>query len=57
MKTLCVEGRGPGSGRETALSALQARGCTMWSSKDTKPKTHNGTREAKTRRNEWKAKM
>ena len=35
MKTLSVEVKGPGSGRETALRALQARGFKILSIKDT----------------------
>ena len=35
MKTLSVEVKGPGSGRETALRALQARGFKIISIKDT----------------------
>ena len=41
MKTLTVEIKGPGSGRETALRALQSRGFKIISIKDTTP--HNGT--------------
>ena len=37
MKTLTVEIKGPGSGRETALRALQARGFKILSIKDTTP--------------------
>ena len=37
MKTLSVEVKGPGSGRETALRALQARGFKILSIKDTTP--------------------
>ena len=33
MKTLSVEVKGPGSGRETALRALQARGLKLFQSK------------------------
>ena len=36
MKNLTVEIKGPGSGRETALRALQARGFKILSIKDTK---------------------
>ena len=42
MKTLSVEVKGPGSGRETALRALQARGFKILSIKDTTPMPHNG---------------
>ena len=50
MKTLMVEIKGPGSGRETALRALQARGFKILSIKDTTPMPHNGTRPPKKRR-------
>ena len=50
MKTLSVEVKGPGSGRETALRALQARGFKILSIKDTTPMPHNGARPPKRRR-------
>ena len=50
MRTLSVEVKGPGSGRETALRALQARGYKIISIKDTTPMPHNGTRPPKKRR-------
>ena len=50
MKTLSVEVKGPGSGRETALRALQARGFKIISIKDTTPMSHNGSRPPKRRR-------
>ena len=50
MKTLTVEIKGPGSGRETALRALQARGFKILSIKDTTPMPHNVTRPPKKRR-------
>ena len=50
MKTLSVEVKGPGSGRETALRALQARGFKIISIKDTTAMPHNGTRPPKKRR-------
>tara|TARA_B100000886_G_scaffold46702_1_gene28663 strand:- start:1536 stop:1979 length:444 start_codon:yes stop_codon:yes gene_type:complete len=50
MKNLTVEIKGPGSGRETALRALQARGFKILSIKDTTPMPHNGTRPPKKRR-------
>ena len=50
MKTLSVEIKGPGSGRETALRALQSRGFKIISIKDTTPMPHNGTRPPKKRR-------
>ena len=50
MKTLSVEVKGPGSGRETALRALQARGFKILSIKDTTPMPQNGTKKKKKRR-------
>ena len=50
MKVLSVEVKGPGSGRETALRALQARGFKIISIKDTTSMPHNGTRPPKKRR-------
>ena len=50
MKVLSVEIKGPGSGRETALRALQARGFKIISIKDTTPMPHNGARPPKKRR-------
>ena len=50
MKILSVEIKGPGSGRETALRALQARGFKIISIKDTTPMPHNGARPPKRRR-------
>ena len=50
MKTLSVEVKGPGSGRETALRALQTRGFKILSIKDTTPMAHNGSRPPKKRR-------
>ena len=50
MKILSVEVKGPGSGRETALRALQSRGFKIISIKDTTPLPHNGTRPPKKRR-------
>ena len=50
MKFLSVEVKGPGSGRETALRALQARGFKIISIKDTTPMAHNGSRPPKKRR-------
>ena len=54
MKTLTVEIKGPGSGRETALRALQARGFKILSIKDTTPMPHNGTRPPKKGEYKWK---
>ena len=50
MKILSVEVKGPGSGRETALRALQAKGFKIISIKDTTPMPHNGSRPPKKRR-------
>ena len=50
MKVLTVEIKGPGSGRETALRALQSRGFKILSIKDTTPLPHNGNRPPKKRR-------
>jgi len=50
LKTLKVRLKGPGSGRETALRALQARGFKILSIKDTTPMPHNGSRPPKKRR-------
>ncbi len=50
MKILSVEIKGPGSGRETALRALQSRGFKIISIKDTTPMPHNGSRPPKKRR-------
>ena len=50
MKVLTVEIKGPGSGRETALRALQSRGFKILSIKDTTPWPHNGKRPPKKRR-------
>ncbi|EAS51067.1 MAG: 30S ribosomal protein S11 [Aurantimonas coralicida] len=50
MKTLEVEVRGPGSGRESALRALQAAGFTITSIRDVTPIPHNGVRPRKKRR-------
>lgn len=50
MKTLEVEVRGPGSGRESALRALQASGFQITSIRDVTPIPHNGCRPPKRRR-------
>ena len=50
IKTLSVKLKGPGSGRETALRALHARGFKILSIKDTTPMPHNGARPSKKRR-------
>ena len=50
IKILTVRLKGPGSGRETALRALHARGFKILSIKDTTPMPHNGSRASKKRR-------
>ena len=50
LKTLSVKLKGPGSGRETALRALQGRGFKILSIIDTTPMPHNGSRAPKKRR-------
>ncbi len=50
MKTIDVEVRGPGSGRESALRALQACGFQITSIRDVTPIPHNGCRPPKRRR-------
>ncbi len=50
VKVLEVEVKGPGSGRESALRALQAAGFTITSIKDVTPVPHNGCRPPKRRR-------
>lgn len=50
MRTLEVEVQGPGSGRESALRALQAQGFTVTSIRDVTPIAHNGCRPPKRRR-------
>ena len=50
MRTLEVEVSGPGSGRESALRALQAAGFTITSIRDVTPIPHNGCRPRKRRR-------
>ena len=50
LRTLEVFVRGPGSGRESALRALQSVGLTVTSIKDVTPIPHNGCRPPKRRR-------
>ncbi|PIW31884.1 MAG: 30S ribosomal protein S11 [Rhodobacterales bacterium CG15_BIG_FIL_POST_REV_8_21_14_020_59_13] len=50
MKTLEVNVSGPGSGRESALRALQAAGLTITSIRDVTSIPHNGCRPPKRRR-------
>ena len=49
-KTLEVEVKGPGSGRESALRALQAVGVAITAIRDVTPIPHNGCRPRKRRR-------
>ncbi|MDG2242027.1 MAG: 30S ribosomal protein S11 [Rhodospirillaceae bacterium] len=50
MKTLSVQVKGPGSGRESALRALQTVGFNVTSIQDVTPIPHNGCRPRKRRR-------
>jgi small subunit ribosomal protein S11 len=50
MKTLEIEVRGPGAGRESALRALQNVGFTITAIRDVTPIPHNGCRPPKRRR-------
>jgi small subunit ribosomal protein S11 len=50
MRTLEVQVRGPGSGRESALRALQSSGFMITSIRDVTPIPHNGCRPPKRRR-------
>jgi ribosomal protein S16 len=50
VKTLEVNVSGPGSGRESALRALQAVGLTITTIRDVTPMPHNGCRPPKRRR-------
>ncbi|MCS6761290.1 MAG: 30S ribosomal protein S11 [Candidatus Devosia symbiotica] len=50
MKTFEVEVRGPGSGRESALRALQAAGFNVTTVRDVTSIPHNGCRPRKRRR-------
>jgi small subunit ribosomal protein S11 len=50
MKTIEVEVSGPGSGRESALRALQATGLQVVAITDVTPIPHNGCRPRKRRR-------
>jgi len=50
MKTLEVNVKGPGSGRESALRALQAAGFNITAIRDVTPIPHNGCRPPKRRR-------
>ena len=50
MRTLEVEVAGPGSGRESALRALQSAGFKITLIRDVTPVPHNGCRPPKRRR-------
>jgi small subunit ribosomal protein S11 len=50
MKTLAIEVKGPGSGRESALRALQTVGFMITAIRDVTPIPHNGCRPRKRRR-------
>ncbi len=50
MKTVEVYVKGPGSGRETAIRALQSAGLEITLIKDVTPIPHNGCRAPKKRR-------
>lgn len=50
LKTVNVEVMGPGSGRESALRALQSAGLTVNMIRDVTPIPHNGCRPRKRRR-------
>ena len=50
MKTIEVMVKGPGTGRESALRALQSTGFTITAIKDVTPIPHNGCRPPKRRR-------
>ncbi|MBT3991726.1 MAG: 30S ribosomal protein S11 [Rhodospirillaceae bacterium] len=50
MKTLEIEVKGPGSGRESALRALQTVGFMITAIRDVTPIPHNGCRPRKRRR-------
>ncbi|MBT3627790.1 MAG: 30S ribosomal protein S11 [Rhodospirillaceae bacterium] len=50
VKSLEVEVKGPGSGRESALRALQAAGFVITAIRDVTPIPHNGCRPRKRRR-------
>src|SRR6186997_305082 len=50
VRELEVRVKGPGSGRESAITALQAAGMTIKSIEDVTPLPHNGCRPPKKRR-------
>lgn len=50
LRTVSVEVKGPGAGRESALRAIQGAGIRVTQIKDTTPIPHNGCRPPKRRR-------
>lgn len=50
LRTVSVEVKGPGAGRESALRAIQSAGLRVTQIKDTTPIPHNGCRPPKRRR-------
>lgn len=50
VKEVDVKVKGPGSGRESAITALQAAGLSIKSIEDVTPLPHNGCRPKKRRR-------
>ena len=50
MRSVDVQVKGPGSGRESAIRALQLLGISVKSIKDITPIPHNGCRPPKRRR-------
>jgi small subunit ribosomal protein S11 len=50
LRSLDIRVKGPGSGRESAIRALQAAGVEVKSIKDVTPIPHNGCRPPKRRR-------
>lgn len=50
MRRVHVRVQGPGSGRESAIQALQSAGLTIRSIRDVTPLPHNGCRPPKKRR-------
>jgi len=50
VKEIEIKVKGPGSGRESAITALQAAGLTVRAIEDVTPLPHNGCRPRKKRR-------
>lgn len=50
VKEIEVKVKGPGSGRESAITGLQSAGITVRTIEDTTPLPHNGCRPPKKRR-------